>query len=394
MPFLTLNGVTIPIKSNAIQRKFNEHRLDRDRMFDGTMRVIRGGQALKYGAGVYRQWDVNTASMNDADRDVLLAMVNGDTIPLIMSGDIVGGDTVAVIPVPGSDSPLQTATGFRNLNTFTLHETPAPLPADTTASIYLACLRGRGYWQNFAKTTPSGDGDIVEVWEDQSGNGRDLKVLTALGGVEMVPFRAGNTLHFGVSTSGVEGGPGDSRTFLAIPTDIPSAGNYAALGAAEMMIAFRLAAFPPGSDTLSGSWGLNSAGSAGSQFTTTTRHIFESAFLDGGASAGDQLDLGVCPVDPSAAIVVYSVGADGRTGHERYVVTLNGVTLYDDAFPIVPHGFWVNGVPGIGWVSASGDKYMVGYVQDFVMNAGVFTDSQRRSWYDYMRGATSDPPLP
>jgi hypothetical protein len=386
MPFLTLNGTTVPVKSNALGQKNNEHRLDRDRMFDGTMRVIRGGLAAKYGAGVYRQFDVTTGLLSSSDADAIEALVNGDSIPLVMDGDCIDNSPISVVPVPGTRTRVQAGGGLvKHQLQFALHETPAALPADTSATIFFAALRGRGYWQDLTRTTAAGDGDQVQVWDDQSGNGRHLHVGTVFAGPHEIPTREGDTVRFG--TSALLDGPG-GRLWFEIDTP---AGSYAALGAAECMMSFRLTTFPAISDTTAGFWGLERAGATGTLFGTTTGHILEGAFLDSG---GSTLDLGTPPTDPSADLIVYSVGASGVSGQERYVVTYNNSIIYDDPTLILGNGFWVNGSPGIGKVSNGGDKYMVGVVRDIVLNAGVFTPAQRRSWYDYMRGATSDPPLP
>ncbi len=386
MPFLTLNGTTVPVKSNALGQKNNEHRLDRDRMFDGTMRVIRGGTAGKYGAGVYRQFDVTTGLLSSSTADAIEALVNGDSIPLVMDGDSIDNLPISVIPVPGTRTRVQAGGGLvKHQLQFTLHETPAALPADTSATIFFAALRGRGYWQDLARTTAAGDGDQVQVWDDQSGHGRHLHVGSVFAGPHQIPMREGETVRFG--TSGLLDGP---ETNLFFEIDTPP-GSYAALGAAEFMISFRLTTFPAVSDALSGSWGLQKGGGAGSQLGTTTGHIFESAFLDSGAGAQD---LGVAPTDPSADLIVYSVGASGVSGQERYIVTWNNTPIFDDPSFVISNGFWVNAEPAIGLVSASGDKYLVGIVRDVVLSDGVLTAAQRRSWYDYMRGATDDPPLP
>jgi hypothetical protein len=386
MAFLTLNGTTVPVKSNALGQKNNEHRLDRDRMFDGTMRVIRGGQAGVYGAGVYRQFDVTTGLLSSSTADAIEALVNGDSIPLAMSGDAIDNLPISVIPVPGTRSRVQSGGGVvKHQLQFTLHETPAALPADTSATIFFAALRGRGYWQDLSRTVAAGDGDQVQVWDDQSGNDRHLHVGTVFAGPHEIPMRDGDTVRFG--TSELLDGP---NTTLLLEIDTP-AGSYAALSAAEMMISFRLTTYPPASAIQSGTWGLERAGANGSLITTATGHLLESAFLDSG---GGDHDFGVPPTDPSADLIVYSVGANGVGGSERYVITWNNVIIYDDPTFILSNGFWVDGTPSIGHVSNGGDKYLVGIVRDVVLNTGVFTDSQRRSWYDYMRGATSDPPLP
>jgi hypothetical protein len=386
MAFLTLNGTTVPVKSNALGQKNNEHRLDRDRMFDGTMRVIRGGTAAEYGAGVYRQFDVTTGLLSSSDADAIEALVNGDSIPLVMDGDSIDNLPISVIPVPGTRTRVQVGGGLvKHQLQFTLHETPAALPADTSATIFFAALRGRGYWQDLARTTAAGDGDQVQVWDDQSGNGRHLHVGTVFAGPHEIPTREGDTVRFG--TSVLLDGPGGRLLF---ELDTPP-GSWNALTAAEFMISFRLTAYPPASGVGSGTWDLDKAGGDGSLITTTTGHLLESAFLDAGAGAHD---FGVPPTDPSADLIVYGVGASGVMGSERYVVTWNNVAIYDSPADILSNGFWVNGSPGIGKVSNSGDKYMIGIVRDVVVSSGVFTDAQRRSWYDYMRGATDDPPLP
>src|ERR1043165_7529337 len=150
MAFLTLNGtLTVRVKSNALTEKYNEHRVDRERMFDGVMRMTRGG--------VYRQFDVTTHLMTDSDADSLLALVNAGA-PLTASGDVIGATDIVVMPVPGGNNPVHVGGGqFRRQVTFTLHETPAPLPPDRTAVPWMFLQRGLGYWQDEDKTVPALD---------------------------------------------------------------------------------------------------------------------------------------------------------------------------------------------------------------------------------------------
>ncbi len=180
MTFLALNGTTVRTRSDAVQQKDNEHRLDRERMFDGTMRLTRGG--------VFRQWDVTTAFLSESDANTLLALVRSGSV-LTASGDLVGAD-VAVMPVPGNDNPKQTATGFKRQLTFTLHETGGPLPPDTSAPLGAFWRGGVGYRStDWATSSPTedilealpaaGEGDAVTAWLDQSGNRRHW-----LGGVD------------------------------------------------------------------------------------------------------------------------------------------------------------------------------------------------------------------
>ena len=387
MAFLTLNGTTVPVRANALGQKNEEHRLDRDRMFDGTMRVIRGGTPGIYGTGVYRSFDVVTRYLTQSDADAIEAIVNGDSIPLAMDGDCIENLTIAVIPVPGTRTRIQTANGVRHQLTFTLKETPAPLPADTSAALYLACLRGKGYWKDFAKATAAGDGDFVHLWEDQTGNTRDLRCLTSLGGHNGMPKLEGDLLHFGISANDVAGAPATSRSLLAIPTAIPTTGYYGTLSGAEIMMSFRLAAYPPGSDATAGLWMLGKEGRDGTYFTKPDGHIYESAFAD---TAG--ADLGVPPDDPSAGLVVYSVGANSS----GWTVTFNGSTIYSGALlPGASAGFYVDRIaPAIGAANGGDAHYLNGWVRDVVINTAPFTTSQRRSWYQYMIGLTDDAPLP
>jgi hypothetical protein len=207
MPFLTLNGTTVPVKSNALGQKYNEHRLDRDRMFDGTMRVIR--------QGVYRQFDVTTALLSDSDADAILALVNGNAIPLALDGDIVENLPISVIPVPGASTPVQFSGGFKRQLTFTLHETPVALPPDTSASVEAFWRGGFGYkktaWAGVTAADlealpDAGDGDAVSGWLDQTGNQRHW-----MGGVDNFstnshsdaksPTRDGTSLRFAAASA-------------------------------------------------------------------------------------------------------------------------------------------------------------------------------------------------
>ncbi len=377
MPFLTLNGTTFQVRSNALQQKYNEHRLDRERMFDGTMRLTRGG--------VFRQWDVTLKYLTDAEATTAMALINSGAV-LTAGGDVIG-EPVGVLAVPGMNNPIQTGDGFRRQVTFTLHEQGGPLPPDRTAEPFLFWQRGRGYWQDIdnSKTTPALDGDLVFTWEDQSGHGRDGQAHSAdFDSSDFRPVRDGNELHFGVG----EFSP-------------PSAGSGATLirsdaifGVDElhMMCGIRAALDPPTSGRENAfSFQPGGGVTSGTRYPDADGHVYINwGFTDG-------LDCG----DPVSDLTSFHVlGMSGSNITNEIVVKLDNII-------VATHTLVGAEIPGWGFAGGSGFPGALeaigmaiggdgweGWFRDVFMTASVMTPAQERSWYDYIRGATDEPPLP
>ncbi len=365
MTFLTLNGTTIRARSNGADQTDEEHRLDRERMFDGTIRMTR--------AGVFRKWSVSTAFLDINDRDTVRALVNGGTI-LTAGGDLVGDDT-PVMPVPGTWTPIQTGDGQRWQGKFSLMETGGPLPPDRSATPWLFYQRGQGYWQDDSRTVPALDGDPVYTWDDKSTNGRHGKADGHLfTGDDCRPTRDDNQLHFGVGPGSP--GAGSGRTFIVIP-------SMSALSEAEMMVSLRATLDPPASTPRSTAWYLCSTGTAASSYPDTDGHIKDSF------GRGSRLDAGD-PASDLTSLHVYSVS--GSTVSRDIVVRLDNVVIASLHTTGGDNFLWNLSLPNFG-LGAVTDSGWEGHMQDILVQ-GVMTDSQRRSWFDYFRGATTEPPLP
>jgi hypothetical protein len=374
MSFLTLsNGsttLTVRVKSNAAEEKYNEHGLDRERMFDGTMRQIR--------RGIYRQWDCTSKYLTQSDSDALCALLKSNTLPLSATGDLVQStDGIAVMPILVSNSPVHTGDGWRRSVVFTLHETPALLPADTSAVAWLALLRGRGYWQDVDKSVAAGNGDPIKVWEDQSGNGRDgISDGSGFTGDDVRPTRDGDEVSFGHSDSAP--GTGVGRSLFTIANDGLS-------GSAEIMIGLRGEFDPPSDAARTLLFNLNSSSFGATLFPNTSGHIVEGFGLSG---PGPQ-DIGAVGADLTD-FHVYNVSCDNGT--KVMTVRLDNVVVFTYTLPSGSFGW--PGNPMFLGMGQGIDLGWQGHVRDLLIANDAMTDAQRRSWYDYMRGATDEPPLP
>lgn len=376
MPFLTLNSTTIRVKSNAADQKDNEHRVDRERMFDGTMRVFRGP--------IFRQWDVTTAILDGTTYATVRALINSNSVPLSASGDFIGG-TVNVIPVPGSWTPVQSpgiSGGFGWVGRFTLQENPTPPVVDRSAVPWAFYRRGVGLFSdlgfdNYLGTvttdTPAGDGDSVGVWTDQMGNNRHALSGTGVaGGVDdqrPTYVSATKSLRCGEGP-GFEGRTGFRVPYLGALTDL------------EIMIGLRVDEDPPAQGY--GLWRLRD-GNPATYYPDSDGHIKESM--------GDtvQHDAGNPTID-LAGLNCYDVSANGST--DDLIVHLNDVELLTVN---VGSGFsFTGGSTSYGPMVAvaGGDShYLVGNIRDMVIFDAVLTDSQRLAWRNYINGVTSSPPI-
>jgi len=395
MPFLALNGSTFRIQSNGMGEKYNEHGVDRFRTFDGAMRVTR--------RGIYREWNGNTAILTDDEAAPLLTLLKGVGVelPLALTGDLVAADeTVAVMPILISNDPIQTATGFKRRVVFALHETPAQLPPDTSAPIFMFMRRGVGMWQDWAATIPTLEGDPIARWDDRiTPNDRCL-----IGGLDFnfqnyvsgdAPVRENGRARFddqrftfareaGFST-GMDGHGAYTGTAGDDLSDLDGTG-------CEIMIGVQVDESPPALAGHGGLWFARWGGAAtgspdgsGSAFHPhSDGHIYEHFGL------ADSVDIGaVSDLDSFHCydVVAFDNGIDPR----EWTVRLNETVLYTTAPAGGAISLVINPIIGLG-AGLAPDLY--GTIRDIVINTGQFTTRQRASWRDYILGVTDDPPLP
>ncbi len=390
MPFLTLNGTTYRIQSNGMGQKYNEHGTDRFRTFSGDYRFTR--------RGIYREWNGNTAILSYSDAASLIAVLTTTPQPLVLTGDLVGDETVAVMPILISNDPIHTASGHMRRVVFTLHETPAALPADTSAPVFRFYRRGMGLWQDWDGTTPAVLGDYVGRWDDQMNPGDFFLAGGVNGNFPPPVFGIDNSLAPIRGTNGVDFG--DQGYFVFAEAGFTGGdGDIDALDGTgcEIMIGVKLNVFPTVIASTAGLWhtrwggavGGNSPGpSAFVYFPHPNGNIYEHFALT------DTINLGT-PVADLDSLVCYNIVAlqNGVDANE-YTVRINDIEQYtsspsDGAIQLDASHFWsFSNNPG------TGEPALNGTIRDIVINAGRFTPAQRASWRDYILGVTDEPPIP
>ncbi len=372
MPFVTLNTTTVRVQSNGMGQKYNEHGVDRFRTFDGAMRVTR--------RGIYREWNGNTAILSYADAATLVALLTTEPQPLALTGDLVGEETVAVMPILISNDPIHTAQGPLRRVVFTLHETPAALPPDTTAPIYRFYRRNTGLWQDWERTTPATIGDPVGAWDDQM----NAEFFMA-GGVNSnfpppanpidtgeCPIRESHGIAFGdqgVMQFGEDGFLTNNGTINALEGT-----------GCEIMIGVRLAVQPTTVAGLAGLWHTRWGGAVSGNspdastsvfFPHPNGNIYEHFGLE------NTRNVGVAP-DGLTSLTCYNIVAfDDGASTPEWTARINETVLETTASEAVhlnSSHFWTFG-RGEG-----GTPILNGWITDIVINAGRFT--------------TDEPPLP
>jgi hypothetical protein len=384
MTFLALNGTTVRCKSDNVGQSDEEFRADRERMMDGTLRLTR--------QGIYREWKITTAHLSESDANTLLALVHSGAV-LTASGDLVGDD-VGVMPIPGSNDPVITATGFKRRVTFTLKETGGPVPADTSASIGAFYRSGVGYKKTAWATVDeagvealpnASDGDYVSAWLDQSGNRRHL-----LCGIDNFSFSNyadadaptldGTSLRFGASAA--------RSTSYLVPTT--SALNWWRNHThAEVMVAMRPYDPNPVSDGQNNLWDLGRSGGGSdgnATYPAANGHLYETF------ASSTRRDLGVSTTDFSSTQVL-SVVVDTLATSPNFIARIANAIIYQTTESTVSYPFFAGGTNlHIGYGQTSG--YWNGWFKHLLVADVPMTAAQRRSWFDFMRGATITPPLP
>ncbi len=361
MPFLSLNGTTVAIQSNAAGEKWNEHGVDRFRTFDGAMRVTKRGD--------FRQWDLTSKLLTSAEASSLIDILLSASLPLAMAGDLCGADC-AVMPVLVSNDPIQTASGFKRRVVFTLHETPQTLPPDTTAEPLIVLLPGIGMWSDEDRLVPSADGDRVWFWDDQSGN--DNHVFAGDGTLR--PTRDGLAVRFGA-------GP-DLGGAASLQLGDSLLNSYSA---AEIMACVKVTTVPPGSDARAVLWDFPTGGahsdSGPTLFPATTGDVAENFCHDGSRRRFDPV------VDLSDAYYVYNTGIDASLRFSK----IGNAHLYT---PEAPENIDFAGLGTCRIGNSAGGDWGDFLITKLVLNPAIFTTRQRESWFDYISGAVDDPPLP
>lgn len=374
MAFLTLNSTTIRVKSNAADQKDNEHRVDRERMFDGTMRVFRGP--------IFRQWDITTAILTPTDYATVRALVNSNSA-LSASGDFIGG-TVNVMPVPGSWTPVQSpgiSGGFGWVGKFTLHENPTPVPVDTSAVLWAFYRRGHGYWQDRAGTIAAGDGDKVDRWDDASGNSRHLMSHDGnpsdegeagwAGSLDYRPYRdvAQNAIKLGFSDN--VAGWTEMR-----PPRVESLD--------ELTILFGVRAYAdPDVDDLTII--TTRQGFAGDRYPDTLGHIKIGFGLSTVHDAGNPA------VDLTGWNCLELAGSNLTNELHAY---LNGTEILSYTLGGSEAFVWNQSTDAsFGPLMFNGAGNFRGWARDVAFVAGLLTPTQRTAWTNYILGVTSSPPI-
>lgn len=364
MPFLALNGTTFRIQSDGIGQKYNEHGVDRFRTFDGSMRVTR--------RGIYREWNGNTAILTYADAATLIALLTGAAVPLALTGDLVGEEEVAVMPVLISNDPMNTAQGQRRRVVFTLHETPTALPPDTTADVWSFIQRATGQFQELDGTVAAAsDGDPLGYWTDQSGFGRHWLAQQTVG-PDTRPALLNGAAQF---TGGTP--------WLKVPT------GFHLLESAEIMMRLKTEDDPPlsGEDLRCRLHNMGAvSGGASAFYPKLDGHIWD-------AFGGSTLyDIG----DATDDLTEWNIANAFSDPTDGYAYRLNDVVLFSKTIAaghVVDFGVGSTAFT-FGGALPNVNNSWFGVLSDLLIVEGEMTIAQRRSWYDYFSGAVEDPPLP
>jgi hypothetical protein len=398
MTFLSLNGTTIPCLSPGADEDAEEYAADRDRMFDGTMRLIR--------RGLFRKWTVTTRLLLPADARTILALINQGG-NLTATGDLVDStDGVYVMPVPGKNTPVMTASGLKRRLTFVLEENPTPFAQDRSAVVHLFLRRGTGYlkgaWTydninpvDYTACTSASDGDLVSVWQDQSGN--DYHMVTAFVGNpaffddKYAPTLDGNALRFGngVISGRTHGFSGISSTFMGRVDD---GGNWwTSLAKGEIMAGLRASNGAPGSAGRNSPWDLNREGGSTDgnfEWPHPGGHVLDPTCANTQYDYGDLTAAGIV----FDSLNVYDLMVDLAAVSPNRVFRVNNVQQFSTTAifdPFFDHASALFGYGGEG----AGTSFFDGWFRDIVLFDAPLTTSQRLSWYRYLIGLDTSPPI-
>lgn len=381
MAFLTLSGLTIPVMQDNAGQEYEEHGIDRARMFDGTMRQIR--------RGIFRKWSITTKYLDASDYLTLVALLESNSLPMIASGDLLDGEEVGVFVQLLSASPKATAQGFKRRVVFTMWESGGPLPADRSAVPLMAFLRGMGYktgdWGTgdhaaVVALANATNGDLISAWLDQSGN--DIHLL---GGVNQnflnfdsryAPQRDASKVRFGLGGVG-----GDPRTFFTlVSTGYDESAAIGSLTGIDISVGVQAYDATPLTDTGNSLWLLGGTGNTGGGAALYPKasdgHIWESCgtneIVDCGVATNlDELNHYRVVVEPS--------------GSNNFRVYVNGALQHEETRGAVDFsGFTIGAASG----------YFNGWIRDLIVFPVTRTTRQAASWDDYILGVTDDAPLP
>jgi hypothetical protein len=371
MPFMVLNGTTVRVSSTNAVQKYNESGVDRARMFDGSYRMTR--------RGVWREWDPFTALYTEDDANTLIAILLSPNLPLTLTGDIVGSDSVLVMPTLLGNDPVQTASGFLRRVTFKLDETPGLALVDRSAVPFIFLRAGTNLYSDNAGTVAATDGDPVGQWKDArpGSTGYFQRYFSD----SFKPHRDGDVVHFDETGSGTVGS--------LLIMDSASITTWNGFSAAEIMAALRSDIYPPGADGQGTLWWFGDEGMASSAYAKTDGHVYGS-FGVGATAGGAAYDLGVAPSNLADNYHVFGEASDGTAYTARFDnMIIRTVTVTSDS-----HSHLFNTLaPAIGHGNPGANAHWLGRIKHLVIFGAILTDAQRRSWYDFLRGAALDPPI-
>lgn len=113
MAFLIVSGITVSVAQNSASRS-KEVIGDAARAFDGTFRqTVRARK---------RSWKVSTTPIARATADTLEAALESTTLPLVCSGDLLGGTVNCFCPAVDSWNAVKQSTTHLAVVEFTLTE--------------------------------------------------------------------------------------------------------------------------------------------------------------------------------------------------------------------------------------------------------------------------------
>jgi hypothetical protein len=231
--------------------------------------------------------------------------------------------------------------------------TTAPkLWLDATAGVY-----------KDAGTTLAADGETIQQWNDQSGQGNHAAQATA-----------GQRPTY--KTNVINGKPAIRFTSGSATNVLLPAGFDSAFSSAEIFIVLRINNDPPGADVSSGLWTLGSGGGLATHFPYTDGIIYETFGTTVRKVTGD-------PTALLTGLSVYNVSSAPNAFTSR----INNVQHFTTATNTVG---W-DGTPRIG-CDGSGAYRLDGDVAEVVMYDTVLSGADRSAVYSYLSGKWNTPP--
>jgi hypothetical protein len=163
---------------------------------------------------------------------------------------------------------------------------------------------------------------------------------------------------------------------------------WTGLTKAEVMIAFRPNNPTPVTNGKNGLWMLPVSGGAGVavRYPAADGHLYETFMAPGGGP----WDLGVNPVDFSEQQVL-SVVAGAHADSPNFFAYLANILRYSTTELDVSYPAFSDVADIVLGFSAS--EYFDGWIRHMAVFSAPLNASQRLSWYNFMSGAVTDPPI-